>query len=186
MKKSIALRTTFFLAVEGDSEQSFIAWLQQLCDNTNVSPLAHLDCVPLNGGGYKTMFRDTLDLRARKNRNRAKATVLLVDADRAERRDDGWSLEQLGRETEKKNIMLCLQRPNHEGLLYRMFPGKQSLQPDSSNAKASLKKIWPEYEKKKVNASTLGKKFSLEDLQRTAKADAELKKLLSLIGLHNE
>lgn len=52
--KRIARRTSFFVAVEGEGEQSFIAWLQRLSDRSGLH--IYLDCHVLGGGGYKTML----------------------------------------------------------------------------------------------------------------------------------
>ncbi len=79
------IRTRHFLAVEGEGEQSFVKWLQQLADKKGI--FVHLDCQPLNGGGYKTMLKSALHYRQRNDRHKAKSSILLVDGDRAERDD---------------------------------------------------------------------------------------------------
>jgi hypothetical protein len=48
--RSIIRRARFFLAVEGESEQSFVRWLQLLSDE---KVPVHLDSYPLGGGGFK-------------------------------------------------------------------------------------------------------------------------------------
>lgn len=55
-KKIIQQRTRYFLAVEGESEQSFIKWLQNLADQNGLH--VHLDCQPLGGGGYEMMLNN--------------------------------------------------------------------------------------------------------------------------------
>ncbi|MFN7097214.1 MAG: hypothetical protein ACK4PR_06620 [Gammaproteobacteria bacterium] len=54
----ISLRKRFFLAVEGDGEQSFVKWLQELSEQKKLH--IHLDCQPLSGGGYSSMLRNTI------------------------------------------------------------------------------------------------------------------------------
>ena len=138
----IKIRARFFLAVEGESEQSFIKWLQQLSDKRGLH--IHLDCQPLNGGSYKTMLRNALYAQQHHERYKAKASVLLVDGDRAEH-DDNWTIAKLAQEAAKENFLLCLQNPNYEGLLLRMMPGKEYVQPPSASAYKELVKLWPSY-----------------------------------------
>lgn len=181
MTRNIILkRTRFFFSVEGEGEQSVIKWLQELADQNGLH--VHLDCEVLKGGGYKTMLEDAIRYRKRKERQTAKKTILLIDSDRAERGDDGWSLPQLKQEALKNKIHVCVQNPNLEGLLLRLMPGKENLQPNVSNAYKQLRSLWPNYEKP-ADARTLAAKFSLNDLIRAARVDIELKTLLSLIGL---
>jgi bisphosphoglycerate-dependent phosphoglycerate mutase len=53
-KRIIQQRKRIFIAAEGESEQSFVKWLQQLSDQQRLH--IHLDCQTLEGGGYKTML----------------------------------------------------------------------------------------------------------------------------------
>ena len=176
----IEQRTIFFLAVEGEGEQSFIKWLQWLSDRMGLH--VHLDCQHLGGGGYKTMLDSTMRYRKHKGRNKAKASILLVDGDRAVARDDGWSLDQLREESAKEKISICIQNPNQEGLYLRMMPKNEHLQPSSTNAHSLLRKKWPAYQKP-ADARTLDSKFSLDDLLRVARVDSELRNLLMIVGL---
>ena len=50
------IRKRFFLAVEGESEQSFAKWIQELADEKDLN--VHLQCDVLSGGGYSSMLRD--------------------------------------------------------------------------------------------------------------------------------
>ena len=72
----IEQRTIFFLAVEGEGEQSFIKWLQWLSDRKGLH--VHLDCQHLGGGRYKTMLDNTMRYRKHKGRNKAKSSILLA------------------------------------------------------------------------------------------------------------
>lgn len=181
MKKMIKQRTRFYVAVEGEGEQSFIKWLQNLSDQSNLH--IHLDCQLLSGGDYKTMLNNAVNYQKRKERNRL-AAILLLDADRATR-DDGWSLDRLREEANKQKFNLCLQFPNQEGLLLRLLPGNEHLQPEAGNTGRLLRRAWAEYQKP-VDAYTLQSKFVLNDLLRVAKVDPEIKNLLAVIGLLTE
>jgi len=172
----IRKRARFFIAIEGESEQSFIKWLQMLSENQlNI----HLDTVVLGGGGYKSMLKKAV----REHRRRCKTSghykdrFLVVDGDRAEQGD--WSIEELRHEAAKNKIIVCVQNPNHEGLLFRMMSGEI---PDSTSASAKLKSRWPNY-KKPMNAGELERQFSLDDLLRVASVDSDLETLLKRIEL---
>jgi len=179
-KKSQKLRTHYFIPVEGEGEQSLIKWIQGLCDDHGLH--VHLDSPSLGGGGYEPMLKKTKRYRAQKERLKAKATILLVDSDRADQGDDGWSIDKLKQEAKKYQIDVCIQIPNLEGWLLRMIPGNEYLQLDNERLKEQLKKDWPNY-KKPVDKRTLASKFSHSDLLRAAEYDSELNKLLEIIRL---
>lgn len=181
-RKIIIPRKRIYLAVEGEGEQSYIKFLQQLSDKNNIH--VHLDCDVLSGGGYKTMLERAIAYRTRreKYKGKAKASIIIVDKDRSDNNDDGWPLEKLQRVANKQDFIVCLQIPNLEGLLFRMFPGKERSKPDMDSAHKQLLKKWRDYQKP-ANSRTLMNKFSHEDLMRTAKYDPHLKDLLIIIGL---
>lgn len=181
-KRIIQQRKRIFIAAEGESEQSFVKWLQQLSDQQGLN--LHLDCQTLEGGGYKTMLERAVRERKRKERYRAKFSILLVDSDRAERGDDGWTLVQLRQQASKENIDVCVQCPNLEGVLLRMLPNNERLQSAGAKAHSQLCQAWPGYQKP-ADARMIAAKFSLYDLLRVAKVDSELNAFLSLIGLSN-
>jgi len=178
-KRLILQRTRHFFSVEGEGEQSVIKWIQELSDQNGLH--VHLDCEVLKGGGYKTMLEGAIRCRKRKERQKAKSSILLVDSDRAEY-DDGWSLSKLRQEALKHKIIVNVQNPNLEGLLLRLMPGKESLQPDRVSVQKQLRNAWPNY-KKPADARMLSEKFTLADLLRVAKMDSELCWLLTTIGL---
>ncbi|MGA2173407.1 MAG: hypothetical protein ABSH38_00350 [Verrucomicrobiota bacterium] len=175
----VKIRARFFVAVEGESEQSFLAWLQALSQK---ELHVHLDGVLLGGGGFKSMLQKTVRLHKRRCRiaGAYRDRFLIVDRDRAEQGD--WSIERLRREAAKNKITVCVQTPNHEGLLLRMMPGMKREIPDAASAETRLKSRWPSYQKP-VNAHALGRQFSLDDLLRVANVDADLEILLRKIGL---
>jgi hypothetical protein len=178
-KKLILQRTRHFFSVEGEGEQSVIKWIQELSDQNGLH--VHLDCEVLKGGGYKTMLERAIRCRKRKERQKAKSSILLVDGDRAER-DDGWSLSKLRQEALKHKIIVCIQHPNLEGFLLRLMPGKECLQPNRANVQALLRNSWPNY-KKPADTRTLSERFTLADLLRVAKVDEDLGGLLKMVGL---
>lgn len=167
------------MAVEGESEQSFLAWLQVLAQK---ELHIHLDGVLLGGGGFKSMLEKAVKQHARacKISGAYKDRFLIVDADRAEQGD--WSIEKLKCEAEKHKFTVCVQNPNHEGLLLRMMPGMEREISDAALSETKLKTRWPNYQKP-VNAHTLGRQFSIDDLLRVARVDADWGNFLKKIGL---
>jgi hypothetical protein len=61
----IEKRARFFAAVEGESEQSFVAWLQMLSQK---DLHIHLDTVLLGGGGFKSMLDTAVQQHKRRCR----------------------------------------------------------------------------------------------------------------------
>ncbi|MCE0522654.1 MAG: hypothetical protein LV480_07060 [Methylacidiphilales bacterium] len=106
---------------------------------------------------------------------------LIVDADRAADRRD-WSLDKLREEAAKHKLVVIVQRPKHEGLLYRMVPGKERDIPSASMAETKLRTFWPTYEKP-ANANMLSAHYTLADLLRVARVDSDIETFLTRIGL---
>lgn len=177
--RDIRKRTRYFIAAEGESEQSFVKWLQELSEKENLH--IHMDCQPLGGGGYRGMLNTAVRYRERGlNKGEYKDSYLLVDSDRSETGD--WDISQLRNEAEKQNIKVCCQNPNIEGVFCRMFLGRENTPVRAEVAQRQLQTLWPEYNKP-VDARTLSRKFSLEDLLRVANFDADLDELLRAVGL---
>ena len=174
----IRIRARFFVAVEGESEQSFVTWLQALSQK---ELHIHLDAVPLGGGGFRSMLQKAVRLHKRGSRiGGYQDRFLIVDSDRAKQGD--WSIEKLRGEAVKHKIAVCAQNPNYEGLLLRMMPGMEREIPTAALAETKLKSLWPNY-RKPVTARDLGRQFLLDDLLRVANVDADLEILLEKIGL---
>jgi hypothetical protein len=171
-------RASFFLAVEGASEQSFVAWLQALSEN---ELRIHLDAFSLGGGGFKSMLRKAVRLyQLHSEMVFYQDRFIIVDTDRAEQGD--WPIEKLKLEAARHKFIVCAQSPNHEGLLFRMMPGLERNTPDAGSTEAKLKSRWPSYQKP-MSARELGRQFSLADLLRVANVDPDLETFLKKIGL---
>jgi len=174
------IRRRFYLPVEGASKQSLIKWVGDIAAQNGLC--VYLDCEPLAGGGYKSLLKKAKDKRKERNRINADFSILVVDSDRAERGDDGWTLSQLRKEASKHKMDIFVLYPNLEGFLFRLFPGNEKKQIDSRNAIDRLRTVWPDYQKP-TDARSLSLKYDLEDLLRLARVDVELRNLLDLIGL---
>lgn len=181
-RKIIAQRKRIYLAVEGEGEQSFVKFLQQLSDQKNIH--IHLDCEVLSGGGYKTMLERAVIYRSRREKikGKAKISILVVDTDRAENNDDGWSLEQLLLEAKKHNFDTWLQKPNLEGVLLRMLSQDEPPPSTAYSAHNQVLRKWSSY-KKPADTRTLMNKFSYDHLVRAARSDEHLNNFLNKIGL---
>jgi hypothetical protein len=177
--KIIEPRERFFLAVEGQSEESFVRWLQVLSDKKGLH--IHLHTFLLGGGGFKSMRQEAARLHKLHSRKSGyRDRFLIVDRDRAEQGDS--PIEQLRCEAAKHKITVCAQSPNHEGLLLRMMPGMEREIADAASAEIKLRTLWPSY-RKPMSAQELVRRFSLDDLLRVANLDPDLQTLLRKIGL---
>ena len=78
---------------------------------------------------------------------------------------------------------IIFQKPNLEGLLLRLHEGHEQRSIGSEVAARELRKQWPEYAKASLTAAQLKQRFSLMDLQRAARHDEELGRLLDVLGL---
>jgi hypothetical protein len=92
---------------------------------------------------------------------------------------------QLRQQASKENIQVCAQCPNLEGVLLRMLPNNERLQPTGAKAHSQLCQAWSDYQKP-ADTRALAAKFLLQDLMRVANIDSELKKFLTIIGLFDE
>ena len=64
----------------------------------------------------------------------------------------------------------------------RLHPNMEQREVAPRDAESELRKVWPEYEKPPT-ASQLRRRFSVADLERVAKYDSQLRKLLVAVGL---
>ncbi len=175
------IRKRFFLAVEGESEQSFVKWVQNLADDSGLD--VHLQCYVLAGGGYSSMLRDAAKRKAREEnrKDRFKAAFLLLDEDRAQQPQPDWPIERLRSQAASKGLIFCGQRPKFEGLLLRMLPGRERTILSAASVDAQLPILLPGY-RKPIDALYLAQKFTVDDLLRAAAVEPDLKQVLSMIG----
>ena len=180
--RRIKIKSRFFVGVEGESERGLVKFIQQHANSNDLS--CYLDCRILYGGGYQIMLKTAEASRKRelKKGGKYKKSFLLIDEDRAIKKED-IAMINMKQIASSKDIRVCFQKPNLEGLYLRMFPGNERLQPNVQTVHKQLKYFWPEYyECKPVDSYTLNKKYKLEDLLRVATFDPDLKILLEEIG----
>jgi len=180
-RKLRVLRARLFFGVEGEGEQAFCRWLQQLCDESG--RYLHLDVHNLCGGDPLKMLQEALERRRRGlERGEYIASVLLLDGDCLEeghpRTLQTWQL------AERESFRLIVQKPNQEGVLLRLHPGREREFPTASRSIEALRHVWQGYEKP-VEFRDLRKRFDLNCLLTAALHDPALSELLKILGLIN-
>lgn len=172
-------RRPVFIGVEGKSEQAFVKFLQNRCDEhgRNLS----LICAKGSGGDTVTIVREAhRSLTRRRGRIQYKHRLVLLDQDRVDA-DLRAGLDAKAVASEL-GFEIIYQAPNLEGLLIRLHPGFEQKSVARGTEGERLRKLWPEYGKPPT-AHQLIRRFGLDDLRRAAEYDKELKRLLAVIGL---
>ncbi len=172
-------RRVIFIGVEGTSDRAFITFLQNCCDEKGLH--LHLNTKPADGGDSVVVVEEAARyINRHPGRRDISDRLVLLDSDRI--RQD----KQAGRDAQsvasKEKLELIFLHPNLEGLLLRLHEGYERRK-IVNNAEAELRKVWPQYSKKKLTADQLRQRFTLSDLQRAARHDNELKRLLEILGL---
>ena len=124
-------------------------------------------------------------LRKRKDKdlpgqNRFVKSFLLLDSDRYEQ--DGERRQEAIRAAQTGKLILIWQRPNIEGLLLRLFPNCETLDPPATATRGELEKKWLGYDKS-FSRQNLEDNFKIEDLTRAARFDEHLQRLLKELDL---
>ena len=106
--------------------------------------------------------------------------LILLDDDRIEEdkqrgRDPFTSLAEV-------NLNLIRLVPNLEGVLLRLHPGSENRSVPARIAKKELQKKWPEYHKP-MSAIKIHSRFTLQHLQRAARTDINIRRILEILGL---
>ena len=178
-RNKVPLRRVIFIGVEGTSDRAFVRFLQICCDEKGLH--LHLNVGLGNGGSSVVVVGEAARYLNRHSGKRdISDRLVLLDSDRI--RQD----KQAGRDAQsvasKENLKLIFVRPKLEGLLLRLHEGHER-RINVNNAMAELRKVWPQYSKKKLTAGQLKQRFALSNLQRAARHDNELKRLLEILGL---
>ena len=179
-RRIVAKRRRIFVGVEGESERSFVAWLQRLCD-TKARRL-YLDIFVAGGGDCKEIASRSVGECRRRNAALTpySARIVLLDSDRL--KDDVRNDRDPAPVAEKEEIDLVFLNPNLEGLLLRLCPKQETRRPTSKNAIKGLKRYWSDYAKP-PSADDLSDRFNDGDLRRVAKHDEGIRKLLEHLEL---
>ena len=178
-RNKVPLRRVIFIGVEGPSDRTFVRFLQICCDEKGLH--LHLDTKPADGGDSVVVVEEAARYLNRHSERRGiKDRLVLLDSDRI-RQDKQAGLDAQS-VASKENLELIFLHPNLEGLLLRLHKGHER-RINVNNAMAELRKVWPQYSKKKLTADQLRRRFTLSNLQRAAQYDDGLKRLLEILGL---
>lgn len=181
MPPPVKPRKRVFVGCEGESEQSYVALLQQFM---GVRAEFHLVNDLLNGGdplatvdsAIKAMRRDAM-----KNRGPFIAKFVLLDSDllgRNAARD-----EQCLALAKQHSLQLIWQSPCHEAMILRHLENCHDKRPPTTLvSEQQLRQEWPEYTKN-CGKARLSQRITAASLARVARQEPELAALLICIGL---
>lgn len=157
-----------------------MAWLQKLC--TERERRVYFEFVSSGGGDGLEVVRLAMRTRRKQanTRRRCDEFLALLDSDRL--MEDTRNQRDAIAQARRNGVQAILVEPNLEGLLIRLHVGQESRQVPAEAVTRELKKLWPGY-RKPVTAMELGRRFTLQDLIRTARQDDALQELLQLIGI---
>ena len=142
----------------------------------------YLDASPCSGGDSLEVVSETARrLRRHPDRREIAARLVLLDSDRMQADQDARRDAQV--EAERRGLEAVLIEPNLEGLLVRLHEGYEARRVPARDAEKQLRKLWSSYSKSSLTGDRLRQRFSLGDLERAARHDKELRKLLNVLGL---
>lgn len=156
-------------------------WLEDIRNATGRRH--HHDVTNLGGGDILSLVKNALKERKKRDLTRPNSfakSFLLLDYDRYFQ--DGERTQEAIRIAQDKKLIVIWQSPNLEGLLLRLFPDCETLNPSANRTRQELEKRWPGYNKSFFRQD-LQDRFTMEDLRRAAKFDEHLSRLLGELDL---
>ena len=180
MQKFFSKRRRIFIGAEGESESSLAKWLSQLCDSMGLR--AHLDIKVCGGGDSLAVVEFSVKEYRRRSKLYGKYSsgLIFLDDDRIEEDRQCRRDPFAGLAGEDLNLIRLV--PNLEGLVLRLHPGCENRTVSAQAVKRNLRKEWPEYAKP-ISALKLSRRFQLQDLQRVAQTDTNIRQTLEILGL---
>lgn len=175
---SRALRRVIFLGCEGQSEQSYGAFLKGLADEAGL-PI-HIDAYNASPAGDSLAIAQKVVAKARRSSISFSARYIMLDADLAEAQPNKARAAQTLLDSE--GFVTIWQKPDHEGLLLRHFAGHDRANPARGRAETELLRVWPGY-RKNFPAADLRTRLNLEAVWRAANVTPGLDRFLGDIGL---
>lgn len=175
-------RINFFLACEGESEYSYVKFLNRLADKHS-SMRVHLDPSIINGGGdpdkILEISKKEYEFKVKGKKGGYKEKLILMDNDIYQQYSPSAQSDFNSKLTKKK-FGIIWQKPDHEGFLIRHFPN--SVSPISGHSMDQLQKFWPNYHKNML-VRDIEKKLDISCVKRASNFFPEFKKFLNTIGL---
>ena len=184
MKKRFAhipQRKPIYIGCEGESEQGYAGFLQDLCDDAGLH--VHLNIEVLRAGD--SLARIELAVRRlailRRSRGNLPDRFVFLDTD-----TQALSVEKTNRARQiaaQNKIRIIWQEPCFEGLLLRHLPGRATHRPPTNPATLqALTHDWPQYEKPMTRAE-LGRVIDQDAVARAGGVEDDLMALLRCVGL---
>lgn len=177
----IPQRKPIFIGCEGESEQGYAGFLQDLIRETDLH--VHLNIEVLKAGD--PLARIQLAIRKlaqlRKTRGNFTDRFVFIDTDQlALSADRANRARQLAAEN---NIRVIWQEPCFEAVLLRHFAGRTTHRPLTNQAtQNAILQSWPQYQKP-MSRAELARKLDLDAVARAARVEGDLMALLRCIGL---
>lgn len=177
----IPQRKPIFIGCEGESEQGYAGFLQDLIFEADLH--VHLNIELLRAGD--PLARIELAIRRlaqlRKTRGTFADKFVLLDTDQlALSADRAHQARELATE---HDIKIVWQEPCFEAMLLRHFTGKTTHRPPTNQAtQNAIRQEWPQYQKP-MSRAELAKRIDLEAVTRAAGVEDHLMPLLRCIGL---
>ncbi|MBF2734698.1 MAG: hypothetical protein ISN26_01145 [Betaproteobacteria bacterium AqS2] len=164
--KSEKPKKIFFVASEGESEESYARMLSLFATEMNLD--IRIKRAYLYGGSPSVMTNEAIkksdqyDQRVPKQR-KIFIKAIFLDTDNATKAE----ISKITTELKRHGFIIIWQKPNHEDFLWRHFNGKGRIPPGPGKIKEDFKKFWPDYEKN-YPAENLKKKIDLSKIIEVA------------------
>jgi hypothetical protein len=180
-RPTIPQRKPIFIGCEGESEQGYAGFLQDLIHEADLP--VHLVVEVLRAGD--PLARIELAVRKLERARRTRVDIpdrfvlldtdqLAISADRANRARQVAAAN---------NITVIWQEPCFEGVLLRHFAGRTTHRPPTNQAvNNAVRQEWPQYEKP-MSRAELARKIDQDAVRRASGVEENLAALLRCIGL---
>lgn len=182
-RSSIPQRRPVYIGCEGESEQGYASFLQDLVREAGLS--VHLVIDVLSPGAGDPLSRVEMAVRRLAHLKKTRAVpaerFVLLDTDQIELDRD--RAERARRLAEQNDIRIVWQEPCFEAVLLRHFQGRTANRPlDNQTAQRALEREWPGYAKPATRAD-LTRRIDIEAVRRACAVEPDLHAMLQCIGL---
>lgn len=177
----IPQRKPIFIGCEGESEQGYARFLQDLIFEANLH--VHLNIELLKAGDPLARIEVAISRLAqlRKTRGTFANKFVLLDTDQLAL--SAPRARQARELAAANDIRIVWQDPCFEAMLLRHFEGRTTHRPPTNQAtQDAIHQVWPQYQKP-MSRAELAKKIDREAVTRAAGVEDHLMALLRCIGL---
>ena len=175
-------RIRFFLACEGESEHSYVKFLNGLADRHS-GKRVHLASFIINGGGNPMTILERSVKRCVSEERKGGVfadKIILMDRDVYQRiRVDEQNKFQHRLNLEKFRVIW--QEPDHEGFLIRHL--SNSVIPTHGEALPQLQQLWPSY-RKNMPVTDIEGKLDINCVKLASKSMPEFAQFLKIVGFN--